>query len=70
MDEVAGGDNGAWRHASIVRLRRETQGRRIEAIVDNERMAQELEVMGYERVEEGEKHDHEHEVDAGANVEA
>jgi len=29
----------------------------IEATVDNERMAQELEAMGYERVHEGEEHE-------------
>jgi hypothetical protein len=54
----------------MIRLVRSQNEHCTEAIVDNERMAQELELMGYERVEEGEKHDHEHEVDAGANVEA
>lgn len=61
---AAGGDG------RMIRLVRSQNEHCTEAIVDNERMAQELEPMGYERVEEGEKHDHEHEVDAGANVEA
>ncbi len=41
----------------IWRLRRDMQDGSIEATVDNERMAQELEAMGYERVHEGEEHE-------------